>query len=516
MVRLAVTDLLTAAEAAARLQRLRCARDPAYFIERYVQIEDKDSPGGTTPFVLWPGQRQALDAFTGKRLAIVLKARQLGLTWLALAYAIWRMLFRPGYAVVMLSRRDEDAKELVRRMVFILERLPRWMTRNVKDAAGFDGPTWEDTTHSITIRHPGAVEARAVALPAAKDTARSLTANLLLIDEWAAQEWAREIWQAAYPTINRPGGGQVIGLSTGKRGTLFEEIWNGARGGANDFAAVFLPWHADPRRTREWYEATKRALSLTYRAEYPQSEGDAFTVGEGAAFPEWDESVHVLPAGHPWEHPPKSWPRYRAYDFGFVGPACCKWYALSPDGMAACYREYYPVRVKTEDQAREIVRMSRHPDGKPERIESTIADTQCWTPQSDTGETIAETFGRCGVPMVQADKERVTGWTRLRSWLAPLDGPDGRRTAMLRFSRFCANTIRTYPGLQQKPTDPEDVKDGEDHTQDCDRYFVMSRPQPVAPKAYSPSEALVAARALPDVPWQLRDEEATALDWRDA
>jgi len=108
-----------------------------------------------------------------------------------------------------------------------------------------------------------------------------------------------------YPTVNRPDGGQVIGISTADMGTLFEEIWNAAVAGENDFYPIFLPWHADPRRTREWYEQTKRNMPNTYRREYPATPEEAFTAGSGAFFPEWDHDVHVI--DEPGWYPPKDW-----------------------------------------------------------------------------------------------------------------------------------------------------------------------------------------------------------------
>jgi hypothetical protein len=57
-----------------------------HFIEYFVKIEDRDAVELAVPFTLWPGQVQALDTFLNNRLNIVLKARQLGLTWLSLIH----------------------------------------------------------------------------------------------------------------------------------------------------------------------------------------------------------------------------------------------------------------------------------------------------------------------------------------------------------------------------------------------------------------------------------------------
>lgn len=466
------------AEARAHLLTRWCQRSCRYFVEQYIYIEDRDDAALAIPFRLWPKQVEALAAFLTHRLVICLKARQLGLTWLALAYALWLMLFHPGKQVIALSRRESDAKELVRRMEFMLRHLPEWMVRpRARVHPGYDGPIWEATVTTLTIYHPDGEPSLFRSLPSAPDSGRSLTANLLLLDEWAIQQWARRIWDAAYPAVNRPTGGQVIGVSTGRQGTLFAEIWDDAVAGVNGFHPVFLPWHADPRRTREWYEATKRAQPHTYRSEYPATPEDAFTVGEGAAFTEWDATVHVV-FGPDW-YPPAGWRLVRAYDGGW-NRACCKWYAIDPDGNAVCYREYYPSQVTDAEQARTIVALSKDPSGASEDISYTVADPACWGTSSSTGESTAEVFRKNGVPMRPADNDRINGWKRLHMWLAHYEDPKtGEMTARLRFTEACKHTIRTYPGIPASETKPDDVDTtAEDHAADCDRYFVMSRPAP--------------------------------------
>lgn len=455
-----------------------CHDDPVYFISEYVCIEDVDS-GLPVPFALWPKQIEALEAFIRERLTIVLKARQLGFTWLALALAVYFMLFMPGFRVVGLSRGEDEAKELVRRVKFILSHLPRWMAAEGRKAVGIL-PAWEGSTERIIIHHAGREDASFLSFPAAQDSGRTFTASLVLIDEWAYQQWAREIWSAAYPIINRPDGGKVIGLSSGKRGTFFEEMWRKARAGLNGFHPVFLSWRADPRRTDEWHEQSKRDLPHAHRQEYPENEEDAFAAGEGAAFPEFREDVHV-PFGPEW-YPPQGWRIIRVYDSGYVTRACCKWYAVSFDGWSVCYREYYPQGVTDPDQATEIRRLSVTPDGKPEAIGATVADPACWQKRSDSGLSTADIFAANGIAMDPAANDRILGWRALHECLKVFPGEDGQPTALLRFTRACANTIRTYPGLTVDKAKPEDVDtDGEDHCADCDRYFVMSRPQTPVP-----------------------------------
>ena len=59
-----------------------------YFLDNYCWIEDK-AAGEAIPFDLWPAQRNIIPKFISSRLLIILKARQLGLTWLTAAYCLW-------------------------------------------------------------------------------------------------------------------------------------------------------------------------------------------------------------------------------------------------------------------------------------------------------------------------------------------------------------------------------------------------------------------------------------------
>lgn len=71
-------DEVTVLKAAAKVEAiLRHAReDRAFFVQKFVRIEDKDAPDPMVLFRLWPKQKEALEAFEKHKLTIVLKARQ--------------------------------------------------------------------------------------------------------------------------------------------------------------------------------------------------------------------------------------------------------------------------------------------------------------------------------------------------------------------------------------------------------------------------------------------------------
>jgi hypothetical protein len=154
-----------------------------------------------------------------------------------------------------------------------------------------------------------------------------------------------------------------------------------------------------------------------------------------------------------------------------VAPGAALWAAVTNDHKLYLFDEYTFQGTVASDVAREIYRRSRDWGIKP----LYVGDTQMWGPQSDTGESIAETFGRFGVSMVQANKDRKNGWQRVRAYLR--DAPDGK--PWMTVHPTCEKLIRTLPALQQDEHDPEDVdSEGPDHWSDALRYLCMARPMP--------------------------------------
>ena len=212
------------------------------------------------------------------------------------------------------------------------------------------------------------------------------------------------------------------------------------------------------------YERKLLSLPPELRKAYRDGDWDIFP---GQYFTEWRKATHVKAVNLP---PTVTW--VRAVDWGFVKPGACLWIALLPEGHAHIAHEWMFTRVVNSDQAKTIKAKSEEWGIK---AAWTVADTGMWTPDGDSGESPAETYARYGVPLRQADKERVAGWSRLREWLRA--APDGK--PWLTVSPECSYVIRTIPSLVSKDTKPEDVDtDGEDHAADALRYFVMARPAP--------------------------------------
>lgn len=448
-----------------------------YFVRTYVHIEDKDAPELIVPFRLWPKQTELLKSIERHRLNIILKARQLGITWLVLSYAVWTML-HPGKTVIALSRTETEAKELVRRVSVILRYMPE-----IVRGKEWGGPTWNATALTVTITHTNGLQSIFQAFASTPGAGRSFTANLIVLDEWAFQEWAGAIWKSALPTINRPDGGQVIGLSTAKRGTLFEQIWTESE----VFNKVFLPWTTDPRRTPEWYEQSKKMLKDDVFAEYPSTPEEAFRQVGGAFFGEIREYIHatdILPTG--------TCRRYVSLDYG-LDMLAAYWHRVDTQGNDVVYREIATPNLIASEAAAAI----RAGSGT-EQIDAWYAPPDLWNKDRHTGRSTAEVFSSAGIPLTMTSNERVQGWLDLKEWLQPFETRDEqtgekRITARMRIMKDeCPYLWRCLNSIQKDSRRPNDCANDPHeltHGPDALRAFAAGRPRPAeVPEDRDPRE----------------------------
>lgn len=256
---------------AKRFQReiLKCRKSFVYFCDTYCQILSESGRGGEwIPFRLWPEQRRMARLLQENRLVVVLKARQLGLTWLVLAFALWLLLFHPIATVLLFSRRDDEAVDLLGvRLRGMHDRLPAWMR-----ASGFT----TDNDHEWAL----VSGSRALAFPTTAGD--SYTATMAIVDEADLVPDLDRLMRAVKPTID--GGGRMVLLSRADKTrplSPFKRIYEGATKGENGWASIFLPWYARPDRDAAWYEGQRRDILARTGAvddlheQYPATDAEA-------------------------------------------------------------------------------------------------------------------------------------------------------------------------------------------------------------------------------------------------
>ena len=440
------------------------------FIEDLVYIVDKENTENQIiKFNLWPEQIKGLEFFLKFLRIITLKARQLGITWLALAYILWCMIFKPGQDWFALSKtEDPDAYQLVARIVFMLERLPIWLIEPNK--AKKKWLTWESTASKVTIHHPNTKDANGKTViqkdsvfqsfAATADAARSWTGDGLLLDESAAQEYARQVWEAALPTVNRPTSGQVIVISTNKRGTWFDEKAQEAYAGKGKFKFLFFPWYTDPRRDEKFYQDTlaEYGSENVMRQEYPATPEEAFEMAGGKFFPEVRGDVHLQPARLFVN------PEWRRYGFMDYGRDMLAYYVCYTDnqGYSRIYREVYKSGLIVSQAAAEIKKANAG-----DYISAIFAPDDLWDIQSTSGKNEAQLFAENGVFLTKTSRKREAGWANVKEWFKVHEVTDGEGNKSLAArltidkdskGNPCApNLWRSLINIQVDPKKPNDA-----------------------------------------------------------
>jgi len=271
------------AKAALELRRRKRLRYNGGTLSQFLaktQIETPNGSQASEPFLLWPEQDGLARVMESKRLIAILKARQLGISWLSVGYALKMCVEKPHSHILLFSQGQTEANLMIERAVFL--------HRNHAD----DLPhiTQQNTTR-ITFENGSTIRS----LPATQKAGRSFTASLVVLDEFAFMMWGSKLFAAVKPTIDN--GGKMIVLSTAdNNGSAFHQFWRMAESGDNGFTPVFLPWSAHPDRGSGWREErlTESANPRDVKREYPDSVSEAFALASGLVYEDvWHEVESV-------------------------------------------------------------------------------------------------------------------------------------------------------------------------------------------------------------------------------
>lgn len=155
---------------AIKLEYMRCSRDPVHFMRKYCKIQHPMK--GKIPFNLYPFQEDVLTEFKDHRYNIVLKSRQLGISTLCAAYALWLMLFHNDKNCLVIATDQATSKNLVTKVRTMNENLPAWLKAQVSGII-------ED--NKLSLKYGNGSQIKAVA--ATDNAGRSEALSLLIMDE---------------------------------------------------------------------------------------------------------------------------------------------------------------------------------------------------------------------------------------------------------------------------------------------------------------------------------------------
>lgn len=279
-------------------ERRAVVASPVYFTEGYGHVQPRKGPA--IPFELWPlveraaelamgarTQGEVLAALWREQAVLMLKARQLGMTWLVLHYAYWIVAFRadtPNARVLALSKVGGDASKLLQRARRIRELLPPFL-RHEED------PETRGSKSELGLVGRGSV----TSLTSSPEAARMETATFVMVDEAAfiRNGGFDDTMTALEPTVGDDGQLAILSTGNGETGDgagFAREVRKALRGEGGRFF-VFLPSSTAPGRDEPWRKRTRRRYRSDekFEQEYPENVEQALS-GEA--------SIKVYPTAH--------------------------------------------------------------------------------------------------------------------------------------------------------------------------------------------------------------------------
>ena len=169
-----------------RLQEyVKCAKDPIYFAEKYIQIVHVDR--GLIPIVLYDYQKEIMEKIENGRRVAVNTSRQAGKTTTAVAVILHYILFNDHKTVALLANKGDSAREILDRIKIAYEALPDWLQQGVI----------EFNKGSAELENGSKI----IAASTSSSSIRGKSVSFLYIDETAFVEHWDDFFASVLPTI---------------------------------------------------------------------------------------------------------------------------------------------------------------------------------------------------------------------------------------------------------------------------------------------------------------------------
>ena len=247
---------------------VKCGKDPKHFFNKFVKIQHPTK--GLIPFATFDFQDDCIDDFVAHRFNVILKSRQLGISTLSAAYAVWLAIFYKDKNILVIATKLSVAMNFIKKVKVALKGLPPWLvlpeiTSNNKQSVEF--------SNGSSIK----------AIPTSEDAGRSEALTLLIVDEAAFVRNFDELWMGLYPTLST--GGRAIVLSTPNGvGGQYYDLYMKAAASENEFNPIKLPWDVHPERGDGWFEnecknLTPKQIAQELLCDFAAS-GDTFLQAE--------------------------------------------------------------------------------------------------------------------------------------------------------------------------------------------------------------------------------------------
>ncbi len=223
------------------------------FAKEQIKILPKDSSQGFQPFVFNEAQKIVNEQIeeqlrkTGRVRAIILKARQMGLSTFTTARVFWKSYFNAYNKSVVMAHDTATSDSLFSMSRNTISNMsedfrPKFKKSNAKEIM------FEHNDSGYRLYTAGSPEA-----------GRGTTPTIAHLSEVAFWTHDAKILAGMFQGISQAKGTEVILESTANGvGNEFHRLWKGAVAGENEYIPIFVPWFLMPEYRREAPESFER------------------------------------------------------------------------------------------------------------------------------------------------------------------------------------------------------------------------------------------------------------------
>ena len=229
------------------LEYQKCAENPIYFMENYIQIVSLDE--GLIPFKMYPFQKTIVNTIHDNRFTMCKLPRQSGKSTTTVSYLLHFALFNPNSNIAILANKSSTARDILSRVQLAYENLPKWLQQGVIN--------WNKG--NIELENKSVI----VAAATSSSAIRGGSYNIIFLDEFAfvPTNIAELFFSSVYPTISAGTKTKMVIVSTPYGMNMFYKLWMDSQTKKNDYIPIEVHWSEVPGRDEKWKEQTIRNTS---------------------------------------------------------------------------------------------------------------------------------------------------------------------------------------------------------------------------------------------------------------
>lgn len=475
------------------LLKEKCRRDPLFWMWTYLKSIDEHKP--EDPVRGFPKKdyiRVLVEEFKKNLRLFVAKSRQIFATWTFSALALHTAQFFPHQKVFVISKKEEHAFDLVKRIRHLYMSQPAWM----RDLCPLDKKLNDQAQGTLSFANGSEIRG----LPQGADQIRSYTASLILIDEASFLTELEETYGACAPST--AGGGRIVVFSSAgssyygqlveikDKKDFGEPVMTGVWKKVNSSGITVLTIHytADPDKNpdnpvgRQWLDNTLIDYpGGTSSAKFRKELEIDFTVGIGEPVFEYLANMERDIKFSPSELTEQFLDRCKFYgglDWGVRNNTAFTVVAEDPKGIFWLVWEWSDKKKTPEEVAREIRSCPYY-----NRLEWIAADPTMWTENQARKEGYTS-FARILTEEIPEElrlslmpahgRLDIAAITKLHAWwkMVPLKFRISEACSI--FWRELMNLRYMDAGANKNPS--EKLVDKDNHEWDTVKYIILSHP----------------------------------------